>query len=258
MPGTGISVAGQRNLNNTFIVDGLSANDDAADLAGTYFAEEVIREFQVVTSGGIAEFGRASAGIVNIVTQSGANDARAAASTASSATMRSTRATRSRLARIRCTRRSTALSLSGPIARDRTFWFANVERTRPRAHRLHHDRAGGRAGAINGVLDAAGYRGPRVATGEFPTGYDTTNVFGRVDHAMRGATRLTARYSLYDIASDNARNVGGLNAVSRGTRLDNRDQTVALNLLTALSPARVQRDARPGARAAGSPRRPTT
>ena len=46
------------------------------DLAGTYFAEDVIREFQVVTSGGIAEFGRASAGIVNIVTQSGANDLR--------------------------------------------------------------------------------------------------------------------------------------------------------------------------------------
>jgi hypothetical protein len=34
VPGTGISVAGQRNLNNTFLVDGLSANDDAAGLAG--------------------------------------------------------------------------------------------------------------------------------------------------------------------------------------------------------------------------------
>jgi hypothetical protein len=44
VPGTGISVAGQRNLANTFIVDGLSANDDAADLAGTFFSQEVIRE----------------------------------------------------------------------------------------------------------------------------------------------------------------------------------------------------------------------
>ena len=42
VPGTGISVTGQRNLNNNFIVDGLSANDDAAGLAGTYFAEDVI------------------------------------------------------------------------------------------------------------------------------------------------------------------------------------------------------------------------
>ena len=33
IPGTGVSVSGQRNLNNNFVVDGLSANDDAADLA---------------------------------------------------------------------------------------------------------------------------------------------------------------------------------------------------------------------------------
>src|SRR2546430_592463 len=66
VPGTGISVAGQRNIGNSFVVDGLSANDDAADLAGSYYGEEVIREFQVVTSGGVAEFGRASAGTINI------------------------------------------------------------------------------------------------------------------------------------------------------------------------------------------------
>jgi hypothetical protein len=73
VPGTGITIAGQRNLANGFVVDGLSANDDAADLAGTFFSPEVIREFQVITSGGIAEFGRASSGVVNVLTQSGTN-----------------------------------------------------------------------------------------------------------------------------------------------------------------------------------------
>ncbi len=76
VPGTGISVAGQRNMNNSFLVDGLSANDDAADLAGTFYSQDVIREFQVITSGGIAEFGRASGGVVNILTRSGTNDRR--------------------------------------------------------------------------------------------------------------------------------------------------------------------------------------
>ncbi len=65
-----INVAGQRNINNGFVIDGLSANDDAADLPGTFFSQEVIREFQVIISGGIAEFGRASGGIVNVVTNS--------------------------------------------------------------------------------------------------------------------------------------------------------------------------------------------
>src|SRR6201999_2901730 len=74
VPGQGLSIAGQRNLYNSFIVDGVSANDDAADLTGTYYSEEVIDQFQVVTSGGIAEFGRASGGVVNILTRSGSND----------------------------------------------------------------------------------------------------------------------------------------------------------------------------------------
>ena len=34
VPGVGLSVGGQRNLSNNFIVDGLSANDDAAGLTG--------------------------------------------------------------------------------------------------------------------------------------------------------------------------------------------------------------------------------
>ena len=71
VPGQGLSVAGQRNLANSFVVDGLSANDDAADLTGTYFSQEAIREFQVITSGSIAEFGRTSSGVINIITQSG-------------------------------------------------------------------------------------------------------------------------------------------------------------------------------------------
>ena len=70
VPGTGISVFGQRNLNNSFVIDGISANDDAAELAGTFYSQEVIREFQVVTSG-VAEFGHSSAGAINIITQSG-------------------------------------------------------------------------------------------------------------------------------------------------------------------------------------------
>ena len=71
VPGQGLSIAGQRNLYNSFIVDGVSANDDAADLTGTYYSEEVIDQFQVVTSGGIAEFGRASGGVVNILDEVG-------------------------------------------------------------------------------------------------------------------------------------------------------------------------------------------
>ncbi len=38
VPGQGLSVNSQRNFSNSFIVDGLSANDDAAGLAGIFMA----------------------------------------------------------------------------------------------------------------------------------------------------------------------------------------------------------------------------
>ena len=73
VPGQGLSIASQRNLSNSFIVDGLSANDDAAGLSGIPFGVDAIEQFQVVTGGGQAELGRALGGYVNVVTRSGTN-----------------------------------------------------------------------------------------------------------------------------------------------------------------------------------------
>ena len=73
LPGQGLSIASQRNLSNSFIVDGVSANDDAAGLSGIPFGVDAIEQFQVVTGGGQAELGRALGGYVNVVTRSGTN-----------------------------------------------------------------------------------------------------------------------------------------------------------------------------------------
>jgi hypothetical protein len=129
VPGQGLSIAGQRNLYNSFIVDGVSANDDAADLTGTYYSQDVIREFQVVTSGGIAEFGRASAGFVNIVTKSGTNEWRGhlyGFFRNQRFDARNPLATRKDL----LTQGQYGLTAGGPLRRGRTFLFANFEQTR--------------------------------------------------------------------------------------------------------------------------------
>src|SRR5215475_10583282 len=73
VPGQGLSVNSQRNFSNNFIVDGLSANDDAAGLSGLFYGFDVVNQFQVVTSGGQAEFGRALGGYMNVITKSGTN-----------------------------------------------------------------------------------------------------------------------------------------------------------------------------------------
>jgi len=233
VPGTGISISSQRNLNNSFVMDGVSANDDAAGLAGSFYSQEVIREFQVVTSGGIAEFGRSSAGIVNIVTQSGSNDWRGHLY----GYFRNQRFdARNPLAPRKdpLTQSQYGASLGGPISKDRVFFFNNFEQTRRNDSNVITISPSNVA-AINARLDQIGFRGPRIETGLVPGGFDTTNYFARIDYRLDQANELMLRYSLYDLAAVNSRTVGGLNSVSRGTALDNRDQTVAGSLVTTLS-----------------------
>lgn len=232
VPGTGISVVGQRNLNNSFIVDGSSANDDAALLAGTTYSQEVIREFQVVTSGGVAEFGRASSGFVNILTRSGTNEFRGNVY----GFLRDDRLdARNPLANRKdpLTQTQYGGSIGGKIIKDRTFYFANFEQTR-RNDSSVITISPASVETINNRLDAVGYRGSRLETGVVPSGFDTTNIFARLDHQLNSINAFSATYSFYDIEAENSRSVGGLNAISRGTNLDNKDQTFNVQNITTI------------------------
>jgi carboxypeptidase family protein len=230
---TGVSIAGQRNLNNNFVVDGMSANDDAADLAGISLAEDVVREFEVVTSGGGAEFGRASAGTISVVTQSGTNrNAGRLYEFFRDDAFDAKNPLAPRKDPLR--QNQYGFSFGGRIVKDRTFWFGNVERT-DRNLTAIVTIADSAVAAINTTLDAVGYRGPRVTTGNYTTGYTTNNAFGRLDHQATGSSRLQIRYNLYTVDSPNARNISGLNDVSRGQALDDTDHSLAANYLTTLS-----------------------
>ena len=233
VPGTGISITGQRFISNGFIVDGMSANDDAADLPGTFFSQEVVREFQVITSGGIAEYGRASGGFVNIVTQSGTNRY----SGRLYGFLRNRRFdARNPLAASKepFTQTQYGASLGGPVHKDRTFFFGNFEQTR-----LHNATvitiSPASVTTINDRLDTLGYPGQRLFTGLAAVGFNATNFLLRLDHNLNNKNLLTARYNLYDVNSSNARNVGGLNAVSRGTALGDRDQMLTVADVATLS-----------------------
>ncbi|HEV7425982.1 MAG TPA: TonB-dependent receptor [Thermoanaerobaculia bacterium] len=233
VPGTGISVSTQRNLANSFVVDGLSANDDAAELAGTFFSQEVIREFEVIRSVGSAEFGRASAGIVNIVTQSGTSTLRGDAY----GFFRNDRfdaANALSHSKLPLRQNQSGVTLGGPLIRDRAFFFANAEGMRQRTVGII-TIAPASVTAINARLDAVAYAGPRISTGNFDTTLDTTNLFARIDDMVTPSDELTARLNTYDVTSDNSRSVGGLNAVSRGTGLANHDRTLAANNLWTIS-----------------------
>lgn len=234
VPGQGISINSQRNFSNSFVLDGLSANDDAAGLAGAFYSLDSVQELQAVTSGGQAEFGRAMGGYISMVTKSGTNNLHGDlygyfknqalnANNALSGT------------KLPLTQSQYGASLGGPLVRNRTFYFANFEQ-----HILNQDGlisiAPANVDAINATLADTGYPGPAIATGFYSNPVHSLTFLGKVDHTFNQADSFSLRYSLYRVASENSRSTGGLNAVSAGSGLFNVDHTVAFSNLYAISP----------------------
>jgi hypothetical protein len=232
-PGPGLSVGSQRNLSNNFIVDGLSANDDAAGSSGTAYGVDAIDQLQVVTAGGQAELGRALGGVINLVTRSGTN--RTGGSLFGYSRDDALNAPNV-LSRQRLPMRQFQYggTLGGPVARDRTFYFASAEQRRLDQSGLVVIDADHIA-AINGRLSAVGYGGPLVSTGLYDSPVDTTMVMAKVDHVIAGRDHLSVRYSGYHVAADQARGAGGLNAASASSGVHNRDVGAAIGNVLQLS-----------------------
>ncbi len=227
VPGQGISIGSQRNFSNSFIVDGLSNNDDAAGLTGTFYGLDVVEEVQVVTSGGQAEFGRALGGYVNVITRSGTDtlhgDAygyfRSSSLNADNSLLH---------AALPMTQAQYGASLGGPIVHAKTFYFANFERRELNQSGLATITPANVA-AINARLSAIGYPGPQVSTGIYPNPVHLGNFLGKVDHRFGERDQLTARYSLYHTTSMNSRGAGGLNAPTASANLNDADHVIALS-----------------------------
>jgi hypothetical protein len=236
VPGQGISISSQRNFSNSFIVDGLSANDDAAGLSGMPYGVDAVDQFQVVTSGGQAELGRALGGYINVLTKSGTNVShgdlygyfRDDRFNAANALIGKT---------LPMSQKQYGGSLGGPIVRDRTFFFGNFEQRRLdqtglvtiSAHDPDH------VGAVNARLASVRYSGVAITTGVYPNPVHSTHVLGKVDHQFSGRDQFSVRYSLYDVTSTNSRGAGGISAASASAGLDNIDHTVAVSNTMTLS-----------------------
>jgi Carboxypeptidase regulatory-like domain len=237
VPGQGISIGSQRNFSNSFIVDGLSNNDDAAGLTGAFYGLEVVDELQVVTSGGQAEFGRALGGYVNVVTKSGTNtlhgdlygflrNQRFNAANALSNTA------------LPLTQAQAGASIGGPIVKDRTFYFANFEIRDLNQSGLSTVSLANVA-IINARLNAVGYPGPNIFTGLYPNPVHNENFLAKADHQVSSKDLLTVRYSLYHVMSINSRGAGGLSAATASANLFDTDQTIAASNIVTVSPRMV-------------------
>jgi hypothetical protein len=73
-----LTVSGQRSTFNNYRIDGITINDygmaGPGDVLGIVLGVDAIEEFQVLTGGFPAEYGRATGGVVNAITRSGTNN----------------------------------------------------------------------------------------------------------------------------------------------------------------------------------------
>jgi hypothetical protein len=127
---SGFNVMGQRPRSNSLQLDGADLNDETTGGVRGSIPMEAVQEFQVLTSGYQAEYGRAAGGVVNVISKSGTNELHG--TLFGFLRHRSLDATNpfSALPDPPYTRTQYGLSLGGPIRRDKSFFFASLEQLR--------------------------------------------------------------------------------------------------------------------------------
>mgnify|MGYP000119549447 CR=1 FL=1 len=70
----GVSVSGSTGAENAFFIDGVNTSDPNTGINGTELSQYFIKEITINTGGYQAEFGRATGGVINMVTKSGGNE----------------------------------------------------------------------------------------------------------------------------------------------------------------------------------------
>ena len=204
---------------NSFLVDGNDTTEQFYnENAGrthifSQISQDAIQEFQVILSNPVAEYGRATGGVVNMVTRSGANDVHG---TASWFFRNRTLDARDRYASFNPAevRHQAGGSIGGAIRRDTLFYFFNAEVTRrsfPIASSLvapgvidplYHTFIGcaapataSQCAAINALLPRFFARIPRRA--------DQTLALGRIDWRPSAIHFFSVRFNFLHFSSPN-------------------------------------------------------
>jgi hypothetical protein len=137
-PNSGLNVGGARARSNLVSVDGADAGDNSINGIRSTISQEGVQEFQLILSNYNAEYGRATGGVINIVTKGGGNDFHGNAFgffrnksfqarnpfsgvVDANGVLQPTKQG--------YTRTQSGLTFGGPLKRDKTFYFFSYEYT---------------------------------------------------------------------------------------------------------------------------------
>src|SRR5689334_12351012 len=129
-PTSGLNFGGQRARSNAVNVDGMDAVDNSVNGIRSTLSQEGVQEFQIITNGYEAEYGRASGGVVNIITKSGTNDFHGSAFGYLRNRNFQAQNPFTNTPDPAYTRVQAGLAFGGKLKKDRTFYFFSFETTR--------------------------------------------------------------------------------------------------------------------------------
>jgi hypothetical protein len=246
---SGLTFAGQRARSNNITVDGVDNNDAAVGAVRATFSQEAVREFQVLTNSYPAEFGKATGGVVNIITKSGTNRVSANGFFYFRDESLNAKAYFEKFApsgaavdqkKAPYGQKQFGSTLGGPLSRDKSFYFLSFEHLDVDTNNFVtiDDRTLVTVGPTvlgtpKQILERAGFP---VETGNVPYEIRTSTFLAKVDHRLRPGHDLVGRFNYGKALNENIEPWGGQVARSRGAVLDSRDYMLSASHTFVISP----------------------
>lgn len=269
----GFAINGLRSASTDILLDGSENVDTFTATVGQPVPLDSVQEFSVLTNNFTAEFGRASGGVVNLVTKSGSNTFHGSAYEYNRVSALSANTFQNDVDGIPksvFTRNNFGFSLGGPVLKDKLFFFNNTEFVRVRSSSSQSAAiidpgsiallapasqafftafgklspgvqvlaSGPCSPAVmnSPICDAITYNVPSDAGGGSPQ--NTTDEVARVDYNISSKTTLFVRYASYK-EFDFAGTVNASPYAGYNTGQNQYDQNISLNLQHVFSPTLV-------------------
>jgi len=218
-----ISFAGQRGINGNVMVDGADYNNPF--FGGTRGGERSnfiptipqtsVQEFQVITTGYAAEYGRSTGGLLNAISKTGGNayhgegfyQIRPRGAGVENPFIPAIRTTPNvTVGETREQLQQFGGGVGGPIRKDKLFWFASAERQLSNVPRQVFFQSV--AGLAPTPLTQEAISFYQSLQGRFESTNDATATLGRLDYQFGNGSHLAARFNFSDANANNAITTG--------------------------------------------------
>jgi outer membrane receptor protein involved in Fe transport len=236
-PVTKLSFAGQNIHYNFIAVDGADDISTASGIQRGTPPQESVQEFRVINTDYSAEFGRATAGIVNIITRTGTNNVHGTVYEY----FRNNRLDAVNLLEAKgghvLRQNQFGGAIGGPVQKDKTFLYANYELQRRAESHFYNSFVLAHIGDINKVKTVAYGLPAEPDLSSVLAVSNTDNGFLRMDRRFGDKHNLYVRYFINDgrLLDQSPLNDGSdLPSTFRNNFF--RDQSLAGNLASILSP----------------------